>query len=315
MTALDMPNFHSLVWESTADGRHCQCAEVIQSLFLPFRENRVFILALQSTRTRLSRAASRADECSWLTIGRTPGLVSLQAPHHERPFGMMAHGDKTSETENKHPGRRTRCSLKTRSLVLLLTITPVVFFLSSKSPGSLRHELNGFFVSGPSQHNRLLSPVLLLPALRYHVCRHCTAVLNCVRDGLPADRTTFWSHFVVHALLALDVPNFHMWSKRQNSCSCFLSAVADHFHFFDFPESLCVDLSNWTPSQGGFWHPESRNEDSVPSGTGSLQGCKQLRIPLLLKMAPKFSRDQRVRDRTTIGEWHRNITEWVRHIS
>ena len=28
-----------------------------------------------------------------------------------------------------------------------------------------------------------------------------------------------------------------------------------------------------------------------------------------LKMAPKFSRDRRVRDRTTIGEWHRDNTE------
>ena len=32
-------------------------------------------------------------------------------------------------------------------------------------------------------------------------------------------------------------------------------------------------------------------------------------------MAPKFSRDHHVRDRTTIGEWHRNINEWLRQIS
>ena len=85
-----------------------------------------------------------------------------------------------------------------------------------------------------------------------------------------------------------------------------MSAVVDHLL------SLRVDLSNWTPSQGdGIQGAEMK---TVLLGIGSLQGC-YLRIPLLLKMAPKFSRDQRVRDRTTIGEWHRNSTEWLKHIS
>ena len=38
MTALDMPSLHSSVLGIHHDGRHCQCAVVIQSLFLPFRE-------------------------------------------------------------------------------------------------------------------------------------------------------------------------------------------------------------------------------------------------------------------------------------
>ena len=115
-------------------------------------------------------------------------------------------------------------------------------------------------------------------------------------------RTTFWSHFVVHdgagrAKLPHVVEETKLLLK---------SAVADHLL------SLRVDVSNWTPSQGdGIQGAEMK---TVLFGIGSLQGC-YLRIPLLMKMAPKFSRDQRVRDRTTIGEWHRNITEWVRHIS
>ena len=105
-------------------------------------------------------------------------------------------------------------------------------------------------------------------------------------------------------MLALDVPNFH--NVVEETELLLKSAVADHLL------SLRVDLSSWTPSQGdGIQGAEMK---TVLCGIGSLQGC-YVRILLLLKMAPKFSRDQRVRARTTIGEWHRNNTEWVRHIS
>ena len=142
--------------------------------------------------------------------------------------------------------------------------------------------------------------------------RHCVAPRQTLLDQtekLPPPlghcggmKTTFWSHFVVH----VGAGRAKLPHVVEETELLLMSAVADHLL------SLRVDLSNWTPSQGdGIQGAEMR---TVPSGTGSLQGC-YVRIPLLLKMAPKFSRDQRVRDRTTIGEWHRNIPEWVRHIS
>ena len=105
-------------------------------------------------------------------------------------------------------------------------------------------------------------------------------------------------------MMALDVPNFLMWSKRQNSCSSPLLLTTSWVS--------CVDLSNRTPSQGD--DVQGANVRTLPSGTRALQGWT-LRIPLPLRMAPEFSRDRRVRDRATIGEWHRKNTEWVRYIS
>ena len=113
------------------------------------------------------------------------------------------------------------------------------------------------------------------------------------------EKTTFWSHFVVHdgagrAKLPYVVEETEL---------LLTSTAADHLL------SLRVDLSKRTSSQ-----VDGIQGATIPSGTRALQGWK-LRIPLPLKMAPKFSRDRRVRDRTTIGEWHRNNTEWVRHVS
>ena len=141
--------------------------------------------------------------------------------------------------------------------------------------------------------------------------RHCVAPRQTLLDqteefppllGHCGGRTTtFWSHFVVH----VGAGRAKLPHVVEETELLLMSAVADHLL------SLRVDLSNWTPSQGdGIQGAEMK---TVLCGIGSLQGC-YVRKPLLLKMAQKFSRDQRVRDRTTIGEWHRNNTEWVRHI-
>ena len=121
-------------------------------------------LALQSTRSRLSRAASRG------ALGRqrrTPGLLRCS---NERP-GMMAHGDRTSRQVTKHPGRGTRCSLNIDATASLRV-----------RPSSIK--LKSFHLSS------------------------ATAAGGGPRSGATS-----------LCMLALDVPNFHMWSKRQNSCS------------------------------------------------------------------------------------------------
>ena len=84
--------------------------------------------------------------------------------------------------------------VKTRSLVLLLTITPVVFFLSSKSPGSPRASTQ-WVLRFWARHNTTDScrqcSCCQRSATMFAVFLHCTAVLNCVRatHGLPADRS------------------------------------------------------------------------------------------------------------------------------
>ena len=113
-------------------------------------------------------------------------------------------------TENKHPGRRTRCSLNIDA-----TASRRV------RPSSIK--LKSFH----------------LPS--------ATAVWGRPRSGATS-----------LCMMALDAPNFHVWSKRQNFCSSPLFL------------SLRVDLSKRTPSQGdGIQGAKMR---TVPSGTGSMQG-------------------------------------------
>ena len=73
------------------DGRHCQCAEVIQSLFLPFREN--------------------YSHCNPPARGELGPLHVVLLVDKEELLVWWHMETKTSLTENKHPGRRTRSSL------------------------------------------------------------------------------------------------------------------------------------------------------------------------------------------------------------
>ena len=217
------------------DGRQCQCAEVIQSLFKPFREN--------------------YSHCNPPARGELGPLHVVLLVDKEELLVWW-------HMETRRPNReQTSWSADT--------------FLSQHR----RHCVT------PRQ--TLLDQIEEFPPLLGHCGRR---------------RTTFWSHFVVH----VGAGRAKLPHVVEETELLLRSADADHLL------TLRVDLSNWTPSQGdGIQGAEIK---TVLCGIGSLEGC-YVRILLLLKMAPKFSRDHHVRNRTTIGEWHRNNTEWVRHIS
>ena len=92
-------------------------------------------------------------------------------------------------------------AVKTRSLVLLLTITPVVLFLFKQVSNPIRIHvhlksswINSMGSSFLARHNttdsRHQCSCCQRSATMFAVFLHCTAVLNCVRatHGLPADR-------------------------------------------------------------------------------------------------------------------------------
>ena len=102
-------------------------------------------------------------------------------------------------------------------------------------------------------------------------------------------------------VMALDGPNFHVWSKRQKCCSGPLLLNS----WVSASISAIGRLRKVMASRERRWGLSFLVRRA-------LQGWKP-RTTLQLNMAPKFSIDRHVRHRTTISEWHRCHTEWVRH--